>query len=94
MALVNLGCTLPLMTPISNDAGGCTCPSSSSMILICTASRAIMYRPASSALVAETIRFLMMCAMFSINQLFGGTVILLERKKCPLARLCAVGSLN
>ncbi len=44
-----------------------------------------MYRPASSASVAEDIMFLMMCAMFRIEPFFGGTVVLLERKKCPPA---------
>jgi hypothetical protein len=89
MALVHLGCTLPLMTPsaialsVCNGVEGCMRPSSSSMILMYTALQAIMYRPASSALVAEDIIFLMMCAMFSIAPLFGGTVVLLERKKCP-----------
>jgi hypothetical protein len=41
--------------------------------------------------VAEDITFLMMCAMFRIAPLFGGTVVLLERKKCPPAQLCAFG---
>jgi hypothetical protein len=53
-----------------------------------------MYRPVSSASVAEDITFLMMCAMFSIAPLFGGTVVLLERKKCPPAWLRAFGLLN
>jgi hypothetical protein len=43
-----------------------------------------MYRPVSSASVAEDITFLMMCAMFRIAPLFGETVVSLERKKCPL----------
>jgi hypothetical protein len=100
MALVCLGCTLPLMTPsaialsVCNSVGGFTWPSSSSMILIYTASQAIMYRPASFALVAEDIMFLIMCALFSIAQLFGGTVVLLERKKCPPAQLRAFSSLK
>ncbi len=51
------------------------------------ASHAITYRPVSSASVAEDIMFLMMCAMFRIAQLFGGTVVSLEREKCPPARL-------
>jgi hypothetical protein len=58
------------------------------------ASRANMYRPASSALVADDKTFLMMCAMFSIAQLFGGMVVLLERKKYPLAQLQAFGLLK
>ncbi len=53
-----------------------------------------MYRPASSALVAEDITFLMMCAMFSTAPLFGGTVVLFERKKCPPAWLHTFGSVE
>ncbi len=40
MALVCLGCTLPLMTPsaiallVCSGVGGCACPSSSRMILM------------------------------------------------------------
>jgi hypothetical protein len=41
--------------------------------------------------VAEDITFLMMCAMFRIAPLFGGTVVLLDRKKCPPAWFCAFG---
>ncbi len=50
-----------------------------------------MDRPASSASVAEHIMFLMICAMFSIAQLFGGTVVSLEREKeevPPHSALC------
>jgi hypothetical protein len=42
-----------------------------------------MYKPASSASVAEDITFLMMCDMFRIAPSIGGTVVLLEKKKCP-----------
>jgi hypothetical protein len=88
MALVCLGCNLRLMTLSAialadcNGVGGCTWPSSSSMILIYTASRASTYRLVRSALVAEDITLLMMCAMFSIAPLFGGIAEMLERKKC------------
>ncbi len=64
------------------------------MILILIALLAIMYRPASSASVAEDIMFLIMCVMFRIAPLFGGKVVLLERKKCPPAQLCAFGLLK
>jgi hypothetical protein len=53
-----------------------------------------MYRPASFASVAEDIMFLMMCAMFRIAPLFGGTIVLLERKKRPPAQLDAFGLLK
>ncbi len=64
------------------------------MTLMLTALQAIMYRPASSALVAEDITFLMMCAMFSIAPLFGGMVVLLERKKCLPAWLHSFSLVN
>ncbi len=100
MALVHLGCTFPLITPSAvallfcNGVGGCSWPNSSSMVLMYTASRAIMYRPASSASVADDITFLMICAMFSTAPLFGGTVVSLDKKKGPPARLRAFGSLK
>ena len=87
MALVHLGCTLPFMTAsdislsVCSGVGGCLCPYSSCTILMFTASRAIMYIPASSASVADDMTFLMMCAMFSTAPLFGGMVVLLDRKK-------------
>jgi hypothetical protein len=56
--------------------------------------RAIIYSPASSASVAEDMTFLMMCAMFRIAPLFGGKVVLLDRKKCPPAWLHAFGLLK
>ena len=100
MALVCLGCTFPLITPsaialpICNGVGGCLWPNSSSIILMYTALQAIMYRLVSSALVANDIMFLMICAMFSTAPLFGGTVVLLERKKCPPAWLLPFGLLK
>ena len=36
----------------------------------------------------------MMCAMLRMAPLFCGMVLLLERKKCPLALLFAFGSLR
>ncbi len=100
MALVHLGCILPFMTAspieltVCSGGGGCLCPNSSSMILMYTVLRAIMYSPASSASVADDMIFLMMCTMFSTAPLFGGMVVSLDRKKCPLALLRALGSLN
>ncbi len=100
MALVCLGCTLPFMTAsaiglsVCIGMGGCLCPNSSSMILMYTASRAIMYSPASSASVADDMTFLMMCAMFSTAPLFGGMAVSFDRKKCPPALLHALGLLK
>jgi len=87
MGLVCLGCTLPFMTAsaivlsVCIGVGGCLCPNSSSTILMYTASRAIMYSRASSSLVANDMTLLMMCAMFGTAPLFGGMVVLLDRKK-------------
>ena len=53
-----------------------------------------MYNAASSASVADDIPFLMMCAMLRMAPLFGGSSLLLDRKKWPPARLRALGSLR
>ncbi len=100
MALVCLGCTLPFMTAsaialsVCIGVGGCLCPNSSSMILMYTALRTIMYSPTSSTLVANDMTFLMMCAMFSTAPFFGGMVVSFDRKKCPPALLHALGLLK
>ena len=100
MAFVRFGCTLPFITAsamalsVCSGVGGCLCPSSSNMIRMYTASRAIMYNPASSASVADDITFFMICAMFNTAPLFGGMGVSLDRKKCPPARLRAPGSLK
>ena len=100
MAFVRLGCILPFMTAsaialsVCSGVGGCLCPNSSSMILMHTVLRAIVYSPASYASVADDMAFLMMCAMFSTAPLLGGMVVSLDRKKCPPALLHALGSLK
>ena len=100
IAFVRFGCILPLTTPsaielsVCSGLGGCLCPNSSNMILIYTASRAMMYNPASSASVADVMTCFIMCAMFKIAPLFGGILLLFDRKKCPPARLLACGSLR
>ncbi len=91
MAFVHFDCTLPLITTsaielsVCSGVGGCLCPNSSTMILMYTASLAIKYNPANSASVAEYITFLIMWAMFSTAQLFGGIGVSLDKKKCPPA---------
>ena len=55
------------------------------------ASLAIMYSPANSALVADVITCLVMCAMLRAAPLLFGMVVLLERKKRPPAQLRACG---
>ena len=73
IALVCFGCILPLMTTsaiallVCSGVGGCLCPNSLSMILMYTASHAVMFNPASSALVANDMTFLIMCAMLSTS---------------------------
>ena len=51
---------------------GCLCPISSYIILIYTASLAIIYSAASSASVADVITCLMMWAMLRMALLLGG----------------------
>ena len=59
-----------------------------------TALRAIIYRPANSASVADDITCLIMCAMLRTAPLFCGIVLLLERKNCPPALLRGFVSLQ
>ena len=98
--LVRLGVIVPLTIlsaitlSIWGGVGGCACTSSLRIILMCTDSLAMMYRPDSSASVADIMTCLMMCAMLITAPLFGGTVALLDRRKCPPARLHALGSLR
>ena len=67
IALVHFGCILPLMTVsaiallVCRVVGGCLSPNSSGMILMYTASHAMMYSPASTASVAGDMMFLNMC---------------------------------
>ena len=100
IALVRLGCILPLHTAsavalsVCNGVEDCLWPISVNTILIFTASRAMMYNAANSASVADVMTCLMMCAMLSTAPLLAGIVALLERKKCPPALPCACGSLR
>ena len=68
------------------------CPISSNIILMYTASLAMIYNAASSASVADVMTCFIICAMFNIAPLLGGMLLLLERKKCPPALLLAFGS--
>ncbi len=100
IALVRLGCILPLHTAsavalsVCNGVEGCLWPISVNTILIYTASRAMMYNAANSASVADVMTCLMMCAMLSMAPLLAGIMASLERKKCPPALLRACGSLR
>ena len=73
IALVRLGCILPLHTAfavalsVCNGVEGCLWPISVNTILIYTASRAMMYNAANSASVADVMTCLMMCAMLNVE---------------------------
>ena len=100
IALVRFGCIFPLHTAsamalyVCNGVGGCLCPIYSNIILVYTASRAMMYSAASSASVADVMTCLIMCVMLKIAPLFWGIVALLDKKKFLPARLLAFGSLS
>ncbi len=100
MAFVRFDCTLPLITALEIELSVCSsvgdwlCPISSRMILMYTASLAIMYNPANSASVAEDITCLIMWEMFSTTPLFGGIGVSPDKKKCPPARRRALGLLR
>ena len=100
IALVRFGCILPFTTAsaialsVCIGVAGCLCPNSSNIILMYTASRAVIYSADISASVADDITCLMICAMFNIAPLLGGILLLLDRKKCPPARLRAFSLLR
>ena len=100
MAFVRFGCILPLTTAsavelsVCSGVGGCLCPISYKMILMYTASRAIMYDAANSAYVADDITCFIMWDMLSTDQLFCGMVESLDKKKWPPALLHAFGLLR
>ena len=85
MAFVRLGFTFPFVTAsaikllVCSGVGGSVCPISASMILMYTALRVIMYKPANLDSAADDITCLIMCAMLRTSPLFFGMVLLLER---------------
>ena len=87
IAFVRLGCIVSLTTPsaielsVCSGVGGCGCPISSRIMRMYTASRAIMYRPANSASVADDMMSLIMCAILIMAPLLGGMSAPLDRKK-------------
>ena len=87
MAFVLFGVILPftilsaMALSVCIGVGGCGWPISSRMILINTASRAMMYSPANSASVADDMTCLMMCAMLRTAPLFGGMAASFDKKK-------------
>ena len=87
IAFVCFGCILPLHTAsaialsVFNGAGGLPCHVSSSIILMYTASHAMMHSAASSALVVYVMTYLIMWEMLIIAPLFCGIVASLDKKK-------------
>ena len=59
-----------------------------------TAAHVMMYSAASSDSVTGVMTCFLMCAMLRIALLFFGIVALLDKKKCPPARLQAFGLLH
>ena len=78
ISFVRFGCIFLLHTAsvieffVCNGVGGCLCPISSKIILMYTASCAMMYSAASSASVADVMMCLIMCVMLRIAPLFWG----------------------
>ena len=98
IAFDRLGVIFALMTAsamalsVCVGVAGCLCPISSNIILMHTASLAIIYSAASSASIANVITCLMMWAMLRMAPLLGGISALVDMKKCPTAWLLAFGS--
>ena len=76
VAFVNFGCILPLHNEsaialyVCNGVGGCLCTISSSIILMYTASRDMMYGAASSDSVAGVMTCFIMWVMLRIAPFF------------------------
>ena len=66
---------------VCSGVGGCLCPISSSIILMYTASHAMMYSDASLASVDDVITCLIMWAMLRTASLFCVIVALLDINK-------------
>ena len=79
---------------VCNGVGGCLCPISSKMIMVYTASLAMMYKAANSASFYDYITCLIMWAMLRTAPLFCGMVESLDRWKWPPALLRAFGLLR
>ena len=88
IALVCLDCILSLHTAsdvalsVCSGVEGCLWPISINTILIYTASRFMMYSATNSALVADVMTCLMMCAMLSTAPLLAGIVALFCSSAC------------
>ena len=100
IALVRFGCTFQLITASAIallfciGVGTCSCPILSRMILMYTASLAMIYSTANFDSVAYDMMFLMMCAMLRIAPIFAGIFVSLDRKKCLPSLMRALGLLR
>ena len=79
---------------VCSGVGGCLCPISSKMILMYTASLAMIHKAANSASVAADMTCFIMWDMLRTSPLFCGMVESLDNKKWPPALLRAFGSLS
>ena len=70
------------------------CPIYSKMILMYTASLAMIYKSTNSAYVADDMTVFIIWGMLRTAPLFCGIVESLDGKKLPLALLCAFGLLK
>ena len=99
-AFVLLGCTFFVTTECAAELSvcigvlGCGCPISDRNILCGTASLVLMYIAPISASAADVMTDFMIWLMFKLAPLLAGISALLDKKKCPPARLLAHGSLR
>ena len=82
------------MLSVCMGVWGCLWPISASVVRCGTALRALMYNAPNSASAAEDMTVLMSCARFRTAPLLVGSAQSDKRKKCPPARLRALGSLR
>ena len=100
IAFVLLGCTFFVTTARAAEllvcigVLGCGCPISDSVILCGTAYRALIYIAPISASAADIITAFMIWGIFKTVLLLAGISALLDKKKFPLDRLLAPGSLR
>ena len=100
MAFVRFGRIFPFTSAsaielsVCNGVGGYLCSIYSKMVLMYTASLAMMYNASNSASVAADMTCFSMWDMLRTAPLFCGMVESLDRKKWPPALLRGFGSLR
>ena len=100
VAFVRFGCILTLTTAsaielsVCSGVGGCLCTIYSKMIMMYTASRAMIYNVANFASVADDITCFIIWDMLRTSPLFCGMVESLDKKKGHTALLRAFGLLR